>query len=366
MEEAGLATRIDAAGNLVGRLEGARPGAPALLLGSHLDTVIDAGRFDGTLGVLLALAVLEEVGAKGPRPPFALEAVAFADEEGVRFPSALTGSRAMAGTLDPAVLDGRDRDGVRLAEALRACGLDPAGLATCARRPGEVLGCLEAHIEQGPVLDREGLPLGLVTAIAGACRLRVEVLGSAGHAGTVPMALRRDALCGAAEMVLAVERLARGREGLVATVGRIAAEPGAVNTIPGRVVFTVDLRSASDRAREQAEAELVATFAEFTRRRGLEVRAETAHAAPAVACNPRLVALLGRACARHGFAERRLVSGAGHDTMALAALAPVAMLFLRCASGISHDPAEAVRIEDIRAALDVLVTTVTLLAEEPR
>lgn len=366
MGEAGLATRLDAVGNLVGRLEGVPAGGPAVLLGSHLDTVIDAGRYDGVLGVLLGLAAVEVVRAAGQIPPFALEVVAFADEEGVRFPSALTGARAMAGTLDPAVLEGRDRDGVSLAEALRGCGLDPAGITACARRREEVLACLEAHIEQGPVLDREGLPLGLVTAIAGAARLRVEVRGEAGHAGTVPMALRRDALCAAAEAILGIERLARGSEGLVATVGRIEAAPGAVNTIPGRVVFTVDLRSAADEARARAEASLRALVAETARRRGVEARVETTHAAPAVACDARLVGTLGRACARHGIPERRLVSGAGHDAMAMAALAPTAMLFLRCRDGISHDPAEATRPEDVAAALAVLVTTIALLAEEHR
>lgn len=366
MGEAGLATRLDAVGNLVGRLEGARPGAPAVLLGSHLDTVIDAGRFDGVLGVLLGLAAVEAVREAGHVPPFALEVGAFADEEGVRFPCALTGSRAMAGTLDPAVLEGRDRDGVSLAEALRGCGLDPAGIAACARRREEVLAYLEAHIEQGPVLDREGLPLGLVTAIAGAVRLRVEIRGEAGHAGTVPMALRRDALCAAAEAILGVERLARGGEGLVATVGRIEAAPGAVNTIPGRVVFTVDLRSAEDEARARAEESLRALVGETARRRGLAARVETTHAAPAVACDARLVGTLGRACARHGIPERRLVSGAGHDAMAMAALAPTAMLFLRCRDGISHDPGEAARPEDVAAALEVLVTTIDLLAEEHR
>jgi allantoate deiminase len=366
MEEAGLATRLDAAGNLVGRLEGARPGGPAVLLGSHLDTVIDAGRFDGVLGVLLGLAAVETVREAGRAPPFALEVVAFADEEGVRFPSALTGSRAMAGTLDPAVLEGRDRDGVSLAEALRGCGPDPAGIEACARRPGEVLAYLEAHIEQGPVLDREGLPLGLVTAIAGAGRLRVEIRGEAGHAGTVPMALRRDALCAAAEAILAVERLGRGTDGLVATVGRIEAAPGAVNTIPGRVIFTVDLRSAEDGVRARAEDDLRALIAETARRRRVEARVETTHAAPAVVCDAGLVATLGRACARHGIPERRLVSGAGHDAMAMAALAPVAMLFLRCRDGISHDPAEAARPEDVAAALEVLATTIALLAEEHR
>ena len=366
MEEARLATRLDAVGNLVGRREGTRPGAPALLSGSHLDTVIDAGRFDGVLGVLLALAAAEELEVREQHPPFALEVVAFADEEGVRFPCALTGSRAMAGTLDPAVLELTDREGRTLAEALRACGLDPDGLAGCARKPGEILGFLEAHIEQGPVLEQEGVALGLVRAIAGATRLEVLVEGRVGHAGTVPMRLRRDALAGAAEMVLAVERSARGEAELVATVGRLEVLPGAVNTIPGRVRFTVDLRSSEDGERTRALADLEARLEEIARRRGLGLRLVPIHEAPAVACAPTLCDALARACARCGLAERRLTSGAGHDAMAIAAIAPVAMLFVRCRGGISHDPAEHAAPADIEAALAVLVETIVLLSEEFR
>jgi allantoate deiminase len=366
MEEAGLLTRLDAVGNLVGRREGRRAGTPALLLGSHLDTVIDAGRFDGVLGVLLALAAVEELEVREKRPAFALEVVAFADEEGVRFPCALTGSRAMAGTLDPAVLGLTDRDGTTLAEALQACGLDPEGLAACARRPGEILGFLEAHIEQGPVLEQEGVALGLVRAIAGATRLEVLVEGRVGHAGTVPMRLRRDALAGAAEMVLTVERLARGTEGLVATVGRLEVLPGAVNTIPGRVRFTIDLRSPEDRERTRALADLRSDLEAIARRRGLGLRLVPTHEAPAVACDPALLDALARARARHGLPDRRLVSGAGHDAMAIAAIAPVAMLFVRCRGGISHDPAEHAAPADIEAALAVLVETIVLLSEEFR
>jgi len=366
MEEAGLPTRLDAVGNLMGRREGRRAGTPALLLGSHLDTVIDAGRFDGVLGVLLALAAVEELEVREKRPAFALEVVAFADEEGVRFPCALTGSRAMAGTLDPAVLGLTDRDGTTLAEALRACGLDPEGLAACARRPGEILGFLEAHIEQGPVLEQEGVAVGLVEAIVGATRLEVQVEGRTGHAGTVPMRLRRDALAGAAEMVLAVERLARGTEGLVATVGRLEVLPGAVNTIPGRVRFTIDLRSPEDGERTRVLADLEARLEEIACGRGLALQVVTTHEARAVRSDPKLLDALARAQARLGLPERRLVSGAGHDAMAIAAIAPVAMLFVRCREGISHDPAEYAAPADIEAALAVLVETLVLLSEEFR
>lgn len=364
MQEAGLATRIDAIGNLLGRREGVRSGGPVLMVGSHLDSVVDAGRFDGVLGVLTGLALVERLAARGRSLPFALEVVAFADEEGVRFPTALTGSRAMAGTLEPTVLGLVDRTGTSLAGALLACGLDPTGLARCARSPGEILGCLEVHIEQGPVLEREGLALGLVEAIAGAERLAVEVLGEAGHAGTVPMEARKDALAAAAEMVLAVERTARGVEAVVATVGRLEVEPGAVNTIPGRVRFTVDLRSGEDARRAEASALLHASFLELARRREVAVRIETVHTTPAVPCDPQLLALLERACASIGRPVRRLVSGAGHDTMAIAAIAPTAMIFVRCRGGISHHPAEEAAAEDVAAALDLLEAAVEALARE--
>lgn len=364
MEEAGLATRLDAVGNLVGRREGRGIGAPALLLGSHLDTVINAGRFDGTLGVLLGLAAAEEIAARGLALPFALEVVAFADEEGVRFPCALTGSRAMAGTLAPEVLELRDRTGRTLAEALLDCGLDPEGFFSCARRPGEILGYLEAHIEQGPVLEHAGIPLGLVTAIAGASRLEVVVEGAAGHAGTVPMRLRRDALAAAAEMVLAIERVACDTEELVATVGRLEVLPGAINTIPGQVLFTIDLRSPEDQLRAGALNEIRTCLEDIAQRRGLVVQIAPIHEAPAVVSSPRLVEALARASARRGLPVWRLASGAGHDAMAIAAIAPVAMLFLRCRGGISHNPAEHAEPMDIEMALGVLVETILLLAEE--
>ncbi|MCS6877845.1 MAG: allantoate amidohydrolase [Geminicoccaceae bacterium] len=364
MGAAGLATRIDAAGNLLGRREGPRPGGPALLLGSHLDTVIDAGRFDGTLGVLLALALVERLRERGRALPFALEVVAFADEEGVRFGTGLLGSRAMAGTLDPAVLGLVDRHGTSLARALWACGLEPEALARAARRPEEILGYLEVHIEQGPVLEREGLALGPVEAIAGAERSTVEVLGEAGHAGTVPMEARKDALA-AAEMVLAVERVARGAEGVVATVGRLEVEPGAVNTVPGRVRFTIDLRSGEDSRRAQVSALLHASLCEIARRRGVGLAVATREEFAAVRCDARLLATLEAALAARGRPVRRLVSGAGHDAAALAAIAPVAMLFVRCRGGVSHHPAEDVDPEDVAAALEVLEEAVERLAAEP-
>jgi allantoate deiminase len=358
MTEAGMATRIDAVGNVVGRYEGSGPDAPAVLIGSHIDTVIDAGRYDGALGVLAGIAAVEALHRAGERLPVTLEVIAFGDEEGVRFPTTLTGSRAIAGTLDPGALDARDREGTSLRDALTAAGCDGDASAGCARRPEDTLAYLEVHIEQGPVLEAENLPLGVVTAISGATRWRVEVSGEAGHAGTVPMAMRRDALAAAAEMVLAVEREGRAMEDLVATVGQIEARPGAVNVVPGEVRFTVDLRAPSDAVREAAIAVLEATFAGIVERRGVALAIDRFHDAAAVSCDAALSEQLAAAVARAGVAPRLLPSGAGHDAMALAALCPIAMLFVRCERGISHNPAEAISAQDadvaVRVLLDVL------------
>jgi allantoate deiminase len=355
MTEAGMAARIDAVGNVVGRYEASRPDAQAILIGSHIDTVIDAGTYDGALGVLAGIAAVDALHRAGERLPVALEVIAFGDEEGVRFPTTLTGSRAIAGTLDPGALDARDGDGVSLREALAAAGCDGDASAGCARRPEDTLAYLEVHIEQGPVLEAEGLPVGVVTAINGASRWRVEVGGEAGHAGTVPMALRRDALAAAAEMVLAVEREGRAMEDLVATVGQIEARPGAVNVVPGEVRFMVDVRAPSDAVRKACCAVLEATFAAIAERRGVTLAIERFHDAAAVSCDPALIEQLTAAVGRAGIAPRLLPSGAGHDAMALATLCPIAMLFVRCARGISHNPAEAISVADADLAVRVLL-----------
>ncbi|MFZ4805798.1 MAG: allantoate amidohydrolase [Hyphomicrobiaceae bacterium] len=355
MQAAGLATRLDAAGTVVARYEGATRGAPALLLGSHIDTIRDAGRYDGNLGVLAALGAVEEIVRTGRRLPFAIEILAFGDEEGVRFPSTLAGSKAVAGTFDPATLQGRDAAGVSVAQALAQFGCDAAAIGAEARRPGDVRAFIEVHIEQGPVLEAEGLPVGVVTAINGASRFMVGVSGEAGHAGTVPMALRRDALAAAAEMVLAVERLPAERPGLVATVGRLEASPGAVNVIPGQVRFTVDIRAPNDAMRAAAVDEMAAAFDAIAVRRHVGVTRERTYDVPATACDPAIVDGLAAAVARQGLPVRRLPSGAGHDAMALAALCPVGMVFVRCKGGISHNPAESITAEDAGLAVAVLV-----------
>ncbi|MDE1146931.1 MAG: allantoate amidohydrolase [Azospirillaceae bacterium] len=355
MGEAGMAAHLDATGTVVGRYEGTVPGLPALLLGSHIDTVRNAGKYDGNLGVLAAVAAVAELNRSGERLPYAIEVLGFGDEEGVRFPTTLTGSRGVAGTLAPGALDMRDRDGVTLGDALRAFGCDPAGLGGVARDPSRVLGFVEVHIEQGPVLEAQGLALGIVTAINGASRYTVTVTGLAGHAGTVPMALRRDPLAAAAEMVLAVEACTQAEPDLVATVGRIEARPGAVNVIPGQAIFTIDLRSPRDASRKAAAAGLLDTLAAIAARRGVGLAVQPAHDAPAAHCHPDLMRQLGHAVARAGIIPHHLPSGAGHDAMALAPLCPIAMLFVRCKGGISHHPDEAITAEDADLAVSVLL-----------
>ena len=354
MREAGLAVRQDAAATLIGERAGPHPGAPRLLVGSHLDTVRDAGRHDGALGVLAGLAALELLRDEGARLPFAVSLLGFGDEEGVRFPATLTGSRALAGTLDGARHRAAlDADGVSLGDALAAFGGDPDGLEAAATAPPP-LGFVELHIEQGPVLQSAGLALGVVSAINGATRARITVTGEAGHAGTVPMAGRRDALAAAAEMIVAIRRLGGAAPDVTATVGQIAAEPGAVNVIPGRAVFTLDLRAPSDPAREAVWQRIRAALAEVAAAHRVRLEVVRTHDAAAAACDPALQAALERAAAAVGVPTMRLPSGAGHDAMAMAALCPMAMLFVRCRDGISHHPAEHVEAADVEVAVRVL------------
>jgi allantoate deiminase len=350
MEAAGLVTRLDAAGTLIGVRAGARPDLPRLLLGSHIDSVRDAGRYDGCLGVVGAIAVAGRLG--GTKLPYALEIRAFGDEEGVRFPVTLTGAHATAGRFMAEWLGLADQDGVTLGAALAAFGLDPAALDGCVA--AGAFAYLELHIEQGPVLEAADAPLGIVTAISGAARFAVTVTGRAGHAGTVPMAQRQDALAAAAAMIVAVQAIARGRDGVVATVGRLEVAPGAVNVIPGRCVFSIDLRAARDATRDAAELDIRAALETVAREQGVAAAIVALHAAPAVGCDARLQAHLAAAVAGAGLPVVRLPSGAGHDAMAVAALCPIGMLFLRCTGGISHHPDEAVRRDDVACALDVL------------
>jgi allantoate deiminase len=354
MTDAGMAVSMDAIGNVVGRYEGVREGLPALLLGSHLDSVRDAGKYDGILGVLTAIACVGAFHRRGERPPFAIEVIGFGDEEGVRFQSTLLGSRAVAGSFDKAVLERKDADGVTLREALVAFGLDPAGIRMVARRRGDVLGYLELHIEQGPVLEADKLPVGIVTSIAGATRAAIEISGVAGHAGTVPMKLRHDALTAAAEIILAIEARARENPSLVATVGRIAAGPGASNVIPGKASFSLDLRSPDDATRLGAYADIVAAAHAIARKRGVTIALDRTMESPAVGCSPRMMVEIERAIAALGLTRRRLASGAGHDATAMATLCDVGMIFVRCKGGISHNPAESITAADAETGARVL------------
>ncbi len=346
MRAAGMSAGFDAIGNVVGRYEGRSPGLPVLLLGSHLDTVRDAGRYDGMLGVITAIACVGELSRQGERPDFAIEVFGFGDEEGVRFQSTLLGSRAVAGCFDPALLERRDATGISLREALDRFGLAPERIGTAARRPEQALAYVELHIEQGPVLEAEGLPLGVVTSIAGASRYAVTLTGEAGHAGTVPMGLRRDALAAAAEAVLLVEQRCAQGSRLVGTVGRIAAAPGAINVIPGRAEFSLDIRAAEDEERRRATDDILRGIETICRRRDVTLEVTQTHDNAATACAPWLMAQLDRAVASRGIAIRRLPSGAGHDAMVMAGITDIGMLFVRCRRGVSHNPAEAITEED--------------------
>ena len=358
MRDAGMSVRLDAVGSIIGRYEGTQHAASALLLGSHIDTVRDAGRFDGTLGVLSAIAVVDRLHARGRRLPFAIEVLAFGDEEGVRFPGTLTGSRALAGRFEPKLLDEVDQDGITRRQALLDFGTDGSQFAAETRDPAHVLGYIEVHIEQGPVLEAENLSVGVVTAINGATRGHIIVKGVSGHAGTVPMGMRRDAMAAAAEMILAVERRAMHEPDLVATVGVLEVANGAVNAIPGEVVLTLDIRSPSDARRESALAELEREFARIALRRSVEVGAQFNYAAASAICDGTLTGALSASIARTGLPVRHLPSGAGHDAMAFKDILPFAMLFVRCRGGVSHSPAEYASPEDIEAAATVLADCV--------
>lgn len=364
MQDAGMQTWQDAAGNQWGRLEGSDPSLPALVLGSHSDSVINAGRFDGPMGVLLAIGVVARLNAAAQRPTRPVEVVAFADEEGTRFGTALLGSRAVAGSWDPAWWDITGRDGVTLRQAFVDFGLDPARVGEAARAPESVAGYLEAHIEQGPVLEAERRSLGVVTAIAGARRFAITIRGEAGHAGTTPLVLRRDALSGAAEAIVAIETLARAA-GIVATVGSLETYPGAVNVIPGEVRMTLDIRAERDEDRDRTLEAIRETCERIGESRGLAWYWQETHSAPAVACSPRLIETLteaiGTAIGIDTGPVLRLASGAGHDGMAMADICDIGMLFVRCDRGISHHPDESVQSRDVDDALNAMSAAVSAL-----
>ena len=382
MRDAGMNAGFDALGNMVGRYAavasaGANP--PVVMTGSHQDSVRNAGKYDGLYGILTAIACAGDLNARGKRLPYSLEVIVFCDEEGVRFGATLIGSKAMAGAFDPAWLDQTDANGVSMREAICAFGGDPDAWASLDRRGKNIAAFVESHIEQGPVLLNENLSVGVVTAIAGATRLRASITGLAGHAGTVPMGQRQDALTAAAEMILYVERYCteqnvnaasshgydgaerraapqQSAAGLVGTVGVIEAKPGAVNVIPQDVSFTIDVRSGEDAMRRRAVAALRAQFSAIAARRKVQMELAAFYEADAAPCDAGLQQQLARAIAAQGVPVRHLPSGAGHDAMVFPAVCPTAMLFVRCGNhGISHHPDEIMTAEDAEVSTRVLL-----------
>ena len=357
----GMEVLVDAAGNLRGLWKPPNAGARRLVLGSHVDTVPDAGAYDGVLGVMLALEWVRQ--AQEAVLPLPIEVIAFSEEEGVRFGVPFIGSRAVAGRFDPALLALKDAGGISVEEAIRAFGLDPATMDDARVHP-EALGFVEIHIEQGPILEAEGRNLGVVNGIVGQTRLSLEFGGQANHAGTTPMHLRRDGLAGAAEWIGTVEAFALRTAGLAATVGRIALEPNAANVIPGKARVSLDVRHALDRERETAVDELVAEAQSIAARRGLACEYRRQMNEPAVPMDERLTTYLVDAASAAGFPARIMSSGAGHDAMVMATRLPAAMLFLRTPSGISHHPAETVLEDDVEAALHTGRVFLARIADE--
>lgn len=353
MQAAGMQVRSDAIGNLIGRYEGATAGAATLLIGSHLDTVKNAGKYDGMLGVLVGIAAVEALYKGGERLPFAIEVVGFSDEEGVRFGTPFLGSRLLAGSFDPGLLELRDESGMTLREAVKAFGGDAAALEKFPPSPslsrGGMLAYLEVHIEQGPVLADLGQALGVVSAIVGQSRLQLSFIGQAGHAGTTPMRLRQDALAGAAEFITEVERYARATPGLVATVGKLELSPNAINVIPGSANLSLDIRHAADGIRLKAQGDLLKRAKEIVDSRNLQLTQQWLGEQNAVPLDDALSELLAQVA---GDSIPVLVSGAGHDAMMMAQAMPSALLFVRSPNGVSHHPSETILEEDVAQALE--------------
>lgn len=369
MRRAGMSVRMDAVAGIHGLVNTGINTPRRLIVGSHIDTVVDAGRYDGTLGVVAAILAVEEIHARGIALPFALEVIAFGDEEGVRFPKTLIGSSAVAGALDPQVFEMTDPEGETVRNALLRFGCDPAALDSEAYRREDVVGYLEVHIEQGPFLETSAEPLGAVTAIAAQSRHRVRIAGEAGHAGTVPMSLRHDALTGAAEFIGMAEELAyKGeRDNLVITVGEISVKPGAVNVIPGEARLSLDVRASSDEARAAAVDTIRRRSRQIGSRRGLVIGIEDVHEKPVAVCAPRLRAAISAAVAGlTGHKPPELMSGAGHDGLAMAHLTDIGMIFVRCRAGISHNPLEYVELPDLGMAVEALIRTIEEVANQER
>jgi OHCU decarboxylase len=356
MQESGMQVSIDAVGNVIGRYPSDRPDARTLMTGSHYDTVRNGGKYDGREGILVPIAVIRHLQERGEKLPFHVEVVGFSEEEGVRFKSTFLGSNAVAGRFDMSLLERTDADGVSMRSALLDAGHDTDRIAHIARDPDELLGFVEVHIEQGPVLLERDLPVGIVSSIAGCCRYLIELAGVAGHAGTTPMPMRRDAAAAAAEIVLFVERRCAMAPSLVGTVGQLDVPNGSVNVIPGACRLSLDVRAADDALRDAALADIVREIDAICARRNIEVKLECILKAAAVPCAPALMRQLCASVARAGVEPFELCSGAGHDAMAMASITDVAMLFTRCGNGgISHNPLEIMTADDADVSARVLL-----------
>lgn len=362
MAAAGMSVQEDAIGNIIGRYEAKdNDKASAIMLGSHLDTVVNAGRYDGMLGLLSALACVESLHERDQRLPYAIEVIGFADEEGVRFQSTYLGSRAVAGQFDSSVLQRTDEDGVNFTDALRMFGSDVRDIPKAARKPEDIQAYLELHIEQGPVLENKAQAVGVVSSIAGATRLMVKLTGLAGHAGTVPMDMRRDALVAAAHCIALIETHCSGRagqDGLVSTVGWLDVKPGAGNVIVGEVRFSVDIRAASDDLRIERVQKIVNAMTTLCEQRDITIDIQNVHEAKSVDCDQGIMRCMLDAMSSQNISALSLPSGAGHDAAAMADLTKIGMLFVRCKGGVSHHPDEYTSQEDAISGANVLMQTV--------
>lgn len=355
MTAAGMTAHIDVVGNVVGRYSSVRADAGTLIVGSHYDTVRNAGKYDGRLGILAGIVAVEELRRRNVALPFHLDVVGFSEEEGVRFSAPYLGSAAMAGRFDPDILKRRDATGQSLADVLLERGGTGKAIATLACRD-KLVGYVEVHIEQGPVLLHENLPVGVVTAIAGFARRRLTVRGVAGHAGAVPMQLRHDAAAAAAEIISMVEQRCSQVPGLMGTVGQLQVPAGAINVIPALCEFSLDIRSDNSGELEKALGDIAAGIEAIAARRGVSVEIEKVAELPPVLCTPRLRDALGRAVVRQGLAVRSLVSGPGHDAVMFDGVTDVGMLFVRCGNGgISHSPLETITAADADMGVQVLL-----------
>lgn len=363
MKAAGMTVRKDGLNNIIGRYEGKDPTAPVLMIGSHLDSVIEAGKYDGTLGVITGIEVVQTLRDNGVILENPIEVVGFCDEEGVRFHSTFLGSKAIAGTFTAEDLERADEKGITIAEALKGIGIaDPYAYKNASRTPEELLAYLELHIEQGPVLEKENESVGVVSGIAGAERFSFEIIGKSGHAGTVPVAIRQDALLGACDLISYIEKIALLNEPLVATVGKLTVGPGASNVIPGLVTGTLDIRDLNVERKQKAIDSILTESERISESRGLQIKFKQVMEADPVYCNEKMIKVIEESISERSRSVVSLVSGAGHDAMAMADVTNVAMIFVRCKDGLSHHPDEFVTIEDMRAGAEVLYSTVIKLA----